>query len=149
MTDPAQAAPDGRTTVFTQPPGQVSKGKVIMGGAALATLALAVFSLVNREGPLVVAFFLVLSAAATWLVVRSGGGLRCEITPEAIRYEQGSTIRRDEVESVLVAHLRSGGELVVRRRGHRLRRSYGLSRLDPGAFAEALRRAGWPVSEER
>ena len=101
-------------------------------------------------------FFLALSVAVVVLLVRGRGGLHCEITVQTITFSAarrdvmtGFSITRGDVERITVVGSGSGGWLVVRPIGRKMQTRHPLGRLDSAAFAEALRRRGWPVIETR
>ena len=146
---------DHERTVFSQGAREAWRGVAILLVLAAGCLACALVSLLTGGSVPTTAFFLVVAAAAVWLVWRSRGGLRVEVTPEVITFDLGHRtgvpIRREGVEQVVVVHFprRRHSLLVVRRRGHRIshRRHFGL--FNPADMAQALRRAGWPVTEDR
>ncbi len=126
----------------------------LLAAIAVATLGLALYSFVTGEGLFIGAFFLAMGLGTVSLLVRNRG-LRCEITPETITFSvlgpgptRGFSIERADVELITVSGGRTGGWVAVRRRGWKIQARHPLGRFDAAAFAEALRRQGWPVVEE-
>jgi len=82
--------------------------------------------------------------------------LRCEVSPESVNFRvgsrEGAPIRREGVEWVRVEYppwtRPTTSYLVVRRTGARIDERRHFGRFDPTDMAEALRRAGWPVTEQ-
>ena len=144
--------PGADRAVFTQT--DTWQTLALLAGVAVATLGMALYSFVTGEGLFIGAFFLAMGLGMVALLVRNRG-LRCEITSETITFSllppgptRGFSIERAHVELITVSSGRTGGWVAVRRRGRKIQARHALGRFDAAAFAEALRRQGWPVVEE-
>ena len=152
-SSPTGNVPIDEPTVFVQPGTDRWRAWAAVAVIAVVTVVLVVLSLTSDAHPLVVGLWLLLAAAASRLVLGGVKSGQREITASTIVYrldgEEMVRVDREAIELVTVAHVRPAPTLVVTRVGSRPRERYSLAGTDPAAFADALRRAGWPVAEER